>query len=146
VPTIRSSLEAVARICVVDEDTYDEATFEAAFLEPASWLVQDVCEPAYDPAASEAKLEIIERYLAAHFYSVTDPVSISEWIGSVRTFYEYKVDLHLNVTRFGQQAMLLDTSGALAAHNNAMKKALATLPADVRPVTAFWLGETLEQP
>lgn len=143
--TIRSSLEAVSRICDVDTDSYDEESFSAAFLAPAAELVESVCEPAYDPPASEGKLELIERYLAAHFYSVTDPVSISEWIGSVRTFYEYKVDLYLNVTRFGQQAQLMDTSGALAAYNNAMKKALASLPADVRPVTAFWLGKDLER-
>lgn len=140
----RTTPAAVRKICEVDDD-FDDAALDP-YLEAANSLVTDIVLPAYDPPATPAKLELVERWLSAHFYSVRDPVSISEWISSLRTFYEYKVDLHLNLTRYGQQAILLDTSGSLAAFNNRLKKADKILPAEKRDVTAFWLGSGKDRP
>lgn len=140
-PTNYTDVEAVKGIVEVDDSLYDDDALQS-FVDAAAWLVQDVVLPGYAnlTAPSNAKLEVIHRYLAAHMYSVTDPRSISEWVGTVRTFYEYKVDLHLNLTRFGQQAILLDTSGALAAYNNQLKRATVNLPAEKITVGVMWLG------
>lgn len=138
-PTNYTTVDAVKGVVEVDDTLYDDDALQS-FVEAAAWLVQDVVLPAYTTPPSNAKLEVIHRYLSAHFYSVTDPRSISEWIGTVRTFYEYKVDLHLNLTRFGQQAIALDTSGALAAYNNQLRRATVNLPAEKVSVGAMWLG------
>jgi hypothetical protein len=84
------------------------------FIEAANSLVTDICS---DSSYTAAKLELIERWLAAHFYAVRDPRSAEEAAGSVRQRFQYKVDLNLAVTTYGQQAMILDTDGNLAALN-----------------------------
>ncbi len=139
-PTNYTDVDEVKRVVEVDESAYDDDTLQQ-FIDDASWLMQDVVLPAYTTAPSLAKLKPIHTYLSAHLYSVTDPREISGWVGTVRVFYEYKVDLHLNLTRFGQQAMLMDTSGALAAFNNKLKKIEASnLAADAITVGFVYLG------
>ena len=62
-----------------------------------------------------ATLKEIERWLSAHFICIRDPQASSEKAGSVAQSLQQKVDLHFNQTRYGQMALLLDTSGTLAA-------------------------------
>ncbi len=69
---------------------------------------------------SNHRLELIERWLSAHFYAIFDPRSVMEKAGSVMQSIQSKVALGFNVTHYGQQAMRLDTQGALAVMNNAM--------------------------
>jgi hypothetical protein len=84
------------------------------FIEVASSMVDDHCVSS---GYSAAKLELIERWLAAHFYAVRDNRVHSEKAGSVAQQFQYKVDLGLRVTIYGQQAMLIDSAGNLAAIN-----------------------------
>jgi len=84
------------------------------FIEAANQLVTDVCTSS---SYTDEKLELIERWLAAHFYAVRDMRPAEEAAGSVRQRFQYRVDLNLAVTVYGQQAMLLDTAGNLAALN-----------------------------
>lgn len=63
-----------------------------------------------------ATLTAIELWLSAHFAAITDPELKSESVGG-----EWSVSLNvktpgdgLNATRYGQQAMELDTTGTLA--------------------------------
>lgn len=102
------------------------------FIDTANLLVTDVCG-GYE--YSDAKLEMIERWLSAHFYAVFDPRMTAEAAGSVRAAYESKVGLNLAVTRYGQQAMLLDTEGGLAGLN---AQATAGRPKIQAGIT--WLG------
>lgn len=127
----RTSSTAVQGIIEVDEDA--DLT---PFIETANALVTEVCVPAgYDAA----RLELIERWLAAHFYAVLAPRAIVEQVGSagggVREQYESKVDLGLSITRYGQQAMMLDTTGGLAALNQ------ATIKGTARGIRAVYLGK-----
>ena len=62
-----------------------------------------------------ATLKEIERWLAAHFICIRDPQAASEKAGTVGQTLQQKVELHFNQTRYGQMALLLDTSGTLAA-------------------------------
>ena len=89
------------------------------FILTANELVTEVCSLVTNSDASlyysSTRLEIIERWLAAHFYSIYEPRAKNERAGSVGETIESKVGLGLDVTRYGQQAQLLDTNGGLAA-------------------------------
>ena len=84
------------------------------FILAANELVSEVCAPL---GYGDIRLELIERWLAAHFYAVRDLRIASESAGSVKSDYQHKVDLNLAVTIYGQQAMTLDTIGGLASLN-----------------------------
>lgn len=84
----------------------------APFIEVASALVDEI-EP--DSSYNATRLELIERWLAAHFYAIRDNRVASEGAGSVRQSFQYKVGLNLQVTIYGQQAAMIDTEGHLAA-------------------------------
>ena len=118
----------------------DDALDLMPFIEAANVLVTKVCLPHYNETTDASQLELIERWLAAHHYCILSPRESFEGAGAVQANYESKVDLGLDVTRYGQTAMRFDTSGALAALNNAMKKAATTLPAVRQPKRWKWLG------
>jgi len=61
------------------------------------------------------QLKEIERWLAAHFVCIRDPQAASEKAGPVSQKLQEKVALNFNQTRYGQQALILDTSGYLAS-------------------------------
>lgn len=60
-------------------------------------------------------LKEIVRWLAAHFVAIRDPQIAQEKIGDVNAVYQGKTGLGLNHTSFGQQVMILDYHGKLAA-------------------------------
>lgn len=98
------------------------------FIETANALVTEVCKPlGYD----DTRLELIERWLSAHFYAIRDPRRASEGAGTVQETFQHQLDLNLSVTTYGQQAMMLDTLGGLHA-----------LSAGVVKPTVFWAGTT----
>jgi hypothetical protein len=101
-------------------------------IETANALVTELCAAS---GYSAARLELIERWLAAHFYAIRDPRAASEGAGGVSASYQHKVDLHFNQTTYGQQAMLLDTAGNLAALQAMMAQGKGR-------VKAFWLGSS----
>lgn len=74
--------------------------------------------PFYSEVGDATQLEIIERWLAAHFYAVTDPRFASERSMTEEVKYSIgKLGMMLSATMFGQQAMILDDSGWLANLN-----------------------------
>lgn len=105
----RTTPELVAAIIEVDASV-DLDPFIAA----ASAMVDDVAEKA-KPALTDERLELVETWLAAHFYCMRDPRTTSERAGPVAAQYESMVGLNLAVSRYGQQAMVLDRSGILRA-------------------------------
>ena len=107
----RTDSDAVEEIIAVDSNEVADLT---PFIATANQLVTDCCGSA---GYTDAKLELIERWLAAHFYAIRDPRVANEKAGPVGQSYQYKVGLNLAVTTYGQQAMLLDTEGGLAALN-----------------------------
>lgn len=109
----RTTEDAVTEIIDVDENID-----LAPFITTANSLVTEVCEGV---GYTAARLELIERWLSAHFYAIRDPRVDSEKAGPVSQKYQYKVDLGLSVTTYGQMAMTLDTAGGLAKLNAATK-------------------------
>lgn len=107
------------------------------FITAANELVTEICAPA---GYSETRLELIERWLAAHFYTNLDPRAISEKISVISERFQSKVDLGLNTSHYGQTAMRLDTKGGLAAMNNKMNKATVVIDAGFT-----WLGTDYDE-
>lgn len=113
---------------IIDHDATISLT---PFIEIANDLVTDLCT---DSGYTAAKLELIERWLSAHFYHILDPQVVSEKAGPVGVNYQQKVDLGFNQTRYGQQAMRIDTAGNLAALDKRAKEG------SLDPVQFFWAG------
>jgi hypothetical protein len=87
------------------------------FIEVAGMLVDDVvaCAAEDEITLSDAKLELLERWLAAHAYKQSDRGYSEKQTGRARAKYEGKTGMYLTSTRYGQIAISLDTSGCLAA-------------------------------
>lgn len=97
----------------------DSSITVTPFIEAANALVTEVC-----PAASydATRLELIERWLSAHFYTVRDMRAESEKAGPVSEKKQSAVDLGFDTSHYGQMAMRLDTKGGLARLNQQAKK------------------------
>jgi hypothetical protein len=128
---VRTTAALVAAIIEVDPSIDLDP-----FIFTASELVTEVCAIA---GYTVERLELIERWLSAHFYAIRDPRTTNEKAGSVGASYESKVDLNLALTRYGQQAMLLDTQGGLAALNKSLAGGGGRIVASVA-----WLGTVPE--
>ena len=122
----RTSDAAVRLICELDEDL--DTT---PFIEVANDLVTEKCS---DSDYTAAKLELIERWLSAHFASIRDKRTASEKAGPVFEAYQYKVELILSSTMYGQMAMTIDSAGNLAALSK------STESGGRRQVGVTWLG------
>ncbi len=92
------------------------------FIAAANSLTTNICGAAgYSDGYEGSTMELIERWLAAHSYTIFDnPLSMAR-AGSVGAGYQYKVDLCLDSSMYGQMALLLDTKGLLAATSNTAK-------------------------
>ena len=102
------------------------------FIDAANALVTECCgdSTVYDAT----RLELIERWLAAHFYTVRDMRAESEKAGSVSQKLQSKVDLGFDTSHYGQMAMRIDTEGGLAALNEQILKGR------VSSIEFSWLG------
>lgn len=83
------------------------------FITAANLLVTKVCT---DASLSDELLKEIERWVSAHLVAIRqkDANLTMARVGPAAEGYLGKVDLHLDATLWGQQAQMLDTSGALA--------------------------------
>lgn len=124
---IRTTPELVAGVIELDPTISDLTPFITA----ASLLV-DIIDAESD--LSTQRQQVVETWLAAHFYAVRDPRNLMERAGDVAATIESKVGMGFDVTRYGQQAMILDTSGILKELNLGRRVT----------VSARWLG-TLEE-
>jgi hypothetical protein len=110
----RTTAELVGEIIEVDS-----TISLIPFIEAANALVTECCSTDdYD----DIRLELIERWLSAHFYCMRDARPYQERAGSISQSYQGKVDLGFDLTHYGQMAMRLDTVGGLAALNEEIKK------------------------
>lgn len=110
----RTTSEQVAKVLEVDADI--DLT---VFIDSANELVSEVC---VDSGYTDVRLELIERWLAAHFYSQREHLVSHEQVGPVQQSYQLKVGLFLQNTPYGQHALMLDTAGNLAALSKQMEQ------------------------
>ena len=99
------------------------------FIETAAAFVDQVAENS--AALTPERLELIERWLAAHFYATRDPRTASEHAGPVGANYQSAITIGLQNSHYGQVALRLDTTGTLAA--------LDGMSRDVE-AAGYWLG------
>lgn len=116
-PAARVSVAALKEIFAT---TLSDAQL-AAFINAATLIVTE--ELGSSPLSAN-RLTQIELYLAAHFASTADPRMQSE---AVAGEYQYRTQgqtgQKLEATFYGQQVLLLDTSGTLARAAEGLKKA-----------------------
>jgi hypothetical protein len=65
-----------------------------------------------------SQMELIERWLSAHFYAVYDTQLTYTKAGAAAAGFQYKIDYGLKSTKWGQTAIMLDYLGNLAAWDN----------------------------
>lgn len=85
------------------------------FITVATTLLDKVIVEPYPDEYTDEYLKELERWLAAHFTAIDYTKLASETIGPVSEWYQFKVGLNLNVTMYGQQLLIMDTTGAFAA-------------------------------
>jgi hypothetical protein len=101
------------------------------YIDAASLLVDDVVECATNKGVtlSTAKKEMIERWIAAHAYAMSDQTYKRKKTGDAEGEYHGQTGMYLEATKYGQFALSLDPSGCLRA----LSRGVA--------VQAFWLGK-----
>lgn len=123
-----------AAVKLVLQDDYDSANEPSLvpFLDTATAMVDRVatCATRKSWTLSAAELELIERWLAAHFYCQGDPSYVSRSTAGASGNFTGQFGMGLDGTRYGQQAQAIDTSGCLAAL------------AKRRVAGGAWLGKT----
>ena len=124
---VRTTSVAVGLIIEVDS-----TISLTSFIEVANALVTEKCGDVDDYDAT--RLELIERWLSAHFYTIRDMRAEREEAGSVSEKKQSRVDLGFDTSHYGQMAMRIDTNGGLAALNEQIKKG------KTGSLTATWLG------
>ena len=109
------------------------------FISVANELVTEVCLDSTPTTYDSTRLELIERWLAAHFYTNYEPRAMSEKAGDVAERKQDKVDLGLDSSFYGQTAMRLDTNGGLSKLNEQSKKG------SKRTVGLFYVGTPIDE-
>jgi hypothetical protein len=106
------------------------------FIAAANSLTTNICGPGgYDDTGIGSTMELIERWLSAHLYTIFDNQLAAAKAGTVAVRYQYDVKLMLFNSMYGQQAMMLDYKGLLAAvsNTNQVKRQIN--------VALIWLGK-----
>jgi len=113
------------------------------FIEVANALVTEVCSAVTDSddtlVYDDTRLELIERWLAAHFYHIRDPKPSREEVDDVSVTYRSIVEVGFNNTHYGQMAIRIDTNGGLARLDSSIKSGKSA------SVSLSWLGKTRDE-
>jgi hypothetical protein len=104
------------------------------FLLSANELVTEFCSAA---GYTDARMELIERWLTAHFYCQLDPQTQSESVGGISQSYEGSTGFGLKRSRYGQMAMRMDSAGGLAKMDALLESGKKGLTPSLT-----WLGKT----
>lgn len=98
------------------------------YIETANAMVDDLalCADAKGLPLTAERLELIERWLAAHSYKQSDKDYIARSTASASGTFAGKTEMYLESTLYGQTAVNLDTSGCLSTVAGGARK-VATL-------------------
>jgi hypothetical protein len=123
----RTNSNAVAGILTRD---WDGETSLIPYIQSANAMVNRVASiaPQRGIALSNSELELIERWLSAHFYCCSDQPLAQKTTDGAAGQFQGKTEDGLCGTKYGQMAVRLDISGVL----NALDKRLVAKGA--------WLG------
>lgn len=114
----RTTTKAVEGVLAAGKD-YDTKIRPSLipYIDAASSMVDDVvdCASAKGVVLSAAKKEIMERWLAAHFYAISDKPYASKSTEGASASFHGQTGMYGEATLYGQTAMRLDPSNCLAA-------------------------------
>jgi len=105
-----------ADVLEIFDETLDAGVTLDVFINMAHLMVEEVLASA---GLSEEILTEIERLLSAHFACIKYPRASSEGAGKVSVGYSGSTGMKLSYTVYGQQAMVMDSSGLLKAKDSA---------------------------
>lgn len=99
------------------DDNYNGKTGLQQFIDAATVVIDRVATCAIDKGKTltAAELELIERWLAAHFYTRIDTTYASRSVGGASGSFHGQTGTHLDASFYGQTAANLDYSGCLIA-------------------------------
>lgn len=104
------------------------------FIDTSSSLVDYVSDNDPDGLMTATRLEVVERWLAAHFYAHSDQLYQAKNTQSAGATFQGQTAMVLQSTQYGQTAMLLDLTNTLAKRNQ------EALTGYRRVATLQWLG------
>jgi hypothetical protein len=111
------------------------------FIATATVLVDRVSDyaDANSLTVTAAALEVLERWLAAHFFKCSDRPASFTSAGKSQTTFDGKTDMHLQSTLYGQTAVLLDSTGYLASISDTATSGGRTT------IGVYWGGKRFSQ-
>jgi hypothetical protein len=107
-------------MAITEDDVRRLLSFDASRIPDVQPFIDDaviVLNNVIGDALASDMFDIVTRYFAAHLIAVSDPRANMEKVKSLQARYDSKLDKGLAITTFGTMAMMLDTSGKLAAWN-----------------------------
>jgi hypothetical protein len=126
----RTTSAAVIGILQGDYDTINNPSLQP-FIDSASIMVDRVVAVAKTKASPVSLLineqEVIERWLAAHFYCVSDQPYAAKTTAGASANFQGRTDIGLEGTKYGQMAIRLDYSGILNAIDKRLFSQMAWL-------------------
>jgi hypothetical protein len=115
---------------VIKETIPNTVTDVSAFILVATNMIDKIIVEEYPDEFTDAYLKEMERWLAAHFVAIRYQTRAEETLDKGKDVYQYKIALGLQNTMWGQQVLVMDTTGSFAKLNEQKGK---------RPQIA-WLG------
>lgn len=129
----RTTTTAVQTLLGIDYDDEVQPSLQP-FVDTATVIVDRVaaCAITREVTLTDGELELIERWLAAHFYVQRDQTYSSSSQGGASGSFQGQTGMYLESSKYGQSAIRVDWSGCLAALNKGVQNA----------VRIFWAGKT----
>lgn len=126
----RTTATSVKQILLSDYDSVDEPSL-IGFIETASAIVDSIIECATERGYSltTARAELIERWLSAHFYVMSDQNYKGRSTLRASGQFQGETKMYFEASKYGQTAVSLDGSGCLSS-----------LGSNNRNVRSIWLG------
>jgi len=126
---MRTSATAVMSIL---GDNYSDSISLEPFIETASGVVDQLVNYGNDigVTVSTALQELIERWLAAHYYAIADQLYSSKSTQGASATFQGQTGMGLDATLYGQQAKSLDITGYLRMIDKGISR-----------VSVLWLGK-----
>jgi hypothetical protein len=117
----------LAAVIALDDDFPADVAIDTAF-----YLIDDHCA---DSGYDNARLKLLQQWLAAHFYAVMVPQIRSETIGPIsETVMTGTLTKGLAFTSYGQQVLRLDKFKTLAVFEKSIE--LGRVTAQVADISA----------
>jgi hypothetical protein len=127
----RTTSAAVQGVLMDDYGKKADGSFPSLdpFISSANVVVTRVatCAVAKSKTLTAAELELIERWLAAHFYAVSDKPYTSKSTQGASASFNGQTAMALDATLYGQQAKVIDYSGCLESISKRQMAALTWL-------------------